>query len=141
MNVKIVHFSNEDVAVLVRLLNEEYANSYEFVPYTVEELLKEIEERSLTVLVAKRDSEILGCIALRVGHHGEHIEWLASLKGVHQQVVEEMLINEVERRIVGSTLSVRVDVDSPKMKFWIERGYKAEGGFYHMVARLSLIHI
>ncbi|MEM3566273.1 MAG: GNAT family N-acetyltransferase [Candidatus Bathyarchaeia archaeon] len=137
MDLKIVAFTREDAASLVMLLNEEYANSYEFIPYTVEKLLKEIEERNLTVLVAKRDSEILGCIALHAGHHGEHIEWLTSSKGVHQQVVEEMLVSEVEKRIVGSDLSVRVDADSPKMRFWIERGYKAEDGFYHMVARLD----
>ncbi|MEM3090842.1 MAG: hypothetical protein QXW17_03670, partial [Candidatus Bathyarchaeia archaeon] len=82
---------HEDATNVVRLLNEEYANSYEFIPYTVEELLKEIEERNLTVLVAKMDSEILGCIALHAGHHGEHIEWLVALKGVHQKVVGDML--------------------------------------------------
>ncbi|MGC8998469.1 MAG: GNAT family N-acetyltransferase [Candidatus Bathyarchaeia archaeon] len=137
MNVKTVHFSNEDAAVLVRLLNEEFANSYEFIPYTIEGLLKEVRERNLTVLVAKRDSEILGCIALHAGHHGEHIEWLASLNGAHKRAIEEMLVNEVEKRITGTDLSVRVDADSPKMGFWIERGYKAKDEFYHMVARLD----
>ena len=137
MNLKITAFAREYASSLVRLLNDEYANSYEFIPYTVDKLLKEIEERNLTVLVARGNGEILGCIALHAGHHGEHIEWLASLKGVHQQVVEEMLVSEVEKRVAGSTLSVRVDAESPKMRFWIERGYKAEDGFYHMVARLD----
>ncbi|MEM3616685.1 MAG: GNAT family N-acetyltransferase [Candidatus Bathyarchaeia archaeon] len=127
----------EDAANLVKLFNEEYANSYEFIPYTVEKFLKEIEERKLTVLILKGDSEILGCIALHTGHHGEHIEWLASSKGAYQKVVEEMLVNEVEKRITGSSFSVRVDADSPKMQFWIERGYKAEDGLYHMVAKLD----
>jgi ribosomal protein S18 acetylase RimI-like enzyme len=137
MNLKITAFAWEDASSLVRLLNDEYANSYEFIPYAVDKLLKEIEERNLTILVAKRDSEVLGCIALHAGHHGEHIEWLASSKGVHQQVVEEMLVSEAEKRVAGSTISVRVDAESPKMRFWIERGYKAEDGFYHMVARLD----
>ncbi|MEM2249618.1 MAG: GNAT family N-acetyltransferase [Candidatus Bathyarchaeia archaeon] len=137
MDLKIATFTREDIASLVKLLNEEYSSSYEFIPYTVEKLLKEIEERNLTVLVAKGDSEILGCIALHTGHHGEHIEWLASSKGPHQQVVEEMLVSEVEKRVSGSDISVRVDADSPKMRFWIERGYKAEDGFYHMVAKLD----
>jgi ribosomal protein S18 acetylase RimI-like enzyme len=137
MNLKIAAFARKDASSLVRLLNEEYANSYEFIPYTVEELLKEIEERNLTILVARGNGEILGCIALHAGHHGEHIEWLASSKGAHQQVVEEMLVSEVEKRVAGSALSIRVDAESPKMGFWIERGYKAEGGLYHMVARLD----
>jgi ribosomal protein S18 acetylase RimI-like enzyme len=137
MNLKITAFAREDASSLVRLLNEEYADSYEFIPYTVDKLLKEIAERNLTVLVARGNGEILGCIALHAGHHGEHIEWLASSKGIHQQVVEEMLVNEVEKRVAGSTLSIRVDAESPKMRFWIERGYKAEDGFYHMVARLD----
>jgi len=132
-----VAFTREDASSLVRLLNEEYANSYEFIPYTVERFLKEVEERNLTVLVAKEGGEILGCIALHAGHHGEHIEWLASTKGVHRQLVEDMLVSEVEKQVVGSDLSVRVDAESPQMEFWIKRGYKAEDGFYHMVARLD----
>ncbi|MBS7637103.1 hypothetical protein KEJ37_07240 [Candidatus Bathyarchaeota archaeon] len=48
-----------------------------------------------------------------------------------------MLVSEVEKRISGSDLSVRVDADSPKIRFWIERGYKAGDRFYHMVARLE----
>lgn len=137
MGLKIAAFMHEDATNVVRLLNEEYANSYEFIPYTVEELLKEIEERNLTVLVAKMDSEILGCIALHAGHHGEHIEWLVALKGVHQKVVGDMLVSAAEKQVAGSSLSVRVDADSSKMKFWMERGYQAEDGFYHMVARLD----
>jgi hypothetical protein len=77
MNLKITAFAREDTSSLVRLLNDEYANSYEFIPYAVDKLLKEIEERNLTVLVARGNGEVLGCIALHAGHHGEHIEWLA----------------------------------------------------------------
>lgn len=137
MDLRIVVFMREDAHGLVKLLNEEYANSYEFIPYTVEGLLEEVEERKLTVLVAKGNGETLGCIAFHKGYHGEHIEWLASSKGAHQKVVEEMLVKEVENRTVGSTLSVRVDANSPKIQFWIERGYKAGEGLYHMVARLD----
>ncbi len=137
MDLKIVAFAREDAPSLVRLLNEEYANSYEFIPYTVEGLLKEIEERNLIVLVARSNGEILGCIAFHMGHHGEHIEWLASSKGFHQQLVEDVLVKDVEKRIAGSAISAEVDADSPKIKFWIERGYKVEGGLYHMVARLD----
>jgi ribosomal protein S18 acetylase RimI-like enzyme len=139
MNFKIVALNNEDAPSVVRLLNEEYKSSYEFIPYTVEELLKEIRERNLTVFVAKKDDKILGCIALHTGHHGEEIEWLASLKGADQRPVEDALVSDVESRVKGPAISVRVDANSPRICFWTERGYVVEGGSYHMVARLDCV--
>lgn len=137
MSLKIVTFRNEYAPILVKLLNAEYAGSYEFIPYTVERLLREVEERNLTVLVAKDEGKIIGCIAIHRGHHGEGIEWLAFSKGVGKGLVEDLLISEAERYVKGSAISVMVDVNSPRMSFWAERGYTIEGGLYHMVARLD----
>lgn len=77
MTIQIRSFNSKDLQILVKLLNEKYADSYEFVPYTLDGLLSRIKEHNLRVFVAKEDGEVLGSAAYNDGHWGEEIEWLA----------------------------------------------------------------
>jgi hypothetical protein len=59
MTIQIRSFNRKDTPILVKLLNEKYGGSYEFVPYTEDGLLSRIEEDNLKVLVAEENSEVL----------------------------------------------------------------------------------
>jgi ribosomal protein S18 acetylase RimI-like enzyme len=137
MTIRIRSFNSKDTPILVKLLNEKYKGSYEFVPYTEDGLLSRIKEDNLTVLVAEEDGEVLGSAAYADGHWGEEIEWLAISKVPNQKFVKDALVSEIEKQVKGETVFTVVDAESQEMEEWIERGYRAEGGLYHMIARLE----
>jgi ribosomal protein S18 acetylase RimI-like enzyme len=137
MVIQIRCFDGKDLPILVKLLNEKYADSYEFVPYTVDMLLSGIKEDNLKVLVAEENGEVLGSAAYHEGHWGEEIEWLAVSKIPKQKLVKDALVSEIERQVKGEAVFAAVDAESQEMEEWIERGYRAEGGLYHMIARLE----
>ncbi|MGQ9506551.1 MAG: GNAT family N-acetyltransferase [Candidatus Bathycorpusculaceae bacterium] len=136
MTIRIRSFNSKDLPILVKLLNERYADSYEFVPHTVDSLLSRIREDNLTVFVAEEDGEVLGSAAYNDGHWGEEIEWLAVSKIPNQKILKNALISEIEKQVKGEKVFTAVSAESPEISEWIERDYKAEGGLYHMVARL-----
>jgi len=127
MNVQIRRFEDKDLQKLVKLLNDTYKGSYEFTFYTEEGLRSHIQERKLKILILEEDGEILGSAAYSNGHWGEEIEWLAVSESPNRKSMENALVLEI----------AVVDAESPKINEWIERGYKPEGGLYHMVARLD----
>ncbi|MGC8895676.1 MAG: GNAT family N-acetyltransferase [Candidatus Bathyarchaeia archaeon] len=137
MVIRIRCFDGKDLSILVKLLNEKYADSYEFVPYTVDGLLSQIKEDNLKVLVAEENGEVLGSAAYHEGHWGEEMEWLAVSKIPKQKLVKDALVSEVEKQVKSEAVFTAVDAESQEIKEWVERGYKAEGGLYHMIARLE----
>ncbi len=137
MTIQIRGFTEKDLPILVRLLNETYRESYEFMPYTLDSLGAWIKEGMLKILIAQDKDEILGSAAYRDGHWGEEIEWLTVPKRPNRKIIENELVTEVEKYVKGQTVFTVVDEGSPKIKEWIERGYKPEGGLYHMVSRLD----
>jgi ribosomal protein S18 acetylase RimI-like enzyme len=137
MTIQIRSFNSKDTPILVKLLNEKYKGSYEFVPYTEDGLLSRIKEDNLTVFVAEEKGEVLGSAAYAEGHWGEEIEWLAISKVPKQKLVKDALVSEIEKQVKGETVFTVVDAESQEMEEWIARGYRAEGGLYHMIARLE----
>ncbi len=137
MTVQIRSFTDKDLSHIVKLLNEDYRESYEFTPYTEESLSSWIHERKLKILMAEENGEILGSAAYSDGHWGEEIEWLAVSESPNRKSIENVLIGEIEKFVKGGKIFRVVDTGSPKTNEWIERGYKPEGGLYHMVARLD----
>lgn len=137
LNVRVFH--SEDLPVLVRLLNGEFSGSYEFIPYDVEVFRREIVERNFRVLVAEKDGEVLGCVVYNRNPRGEEIHWLAALSGNFRKAVEEALVDAVERNAESGEVFTSVDADSPKIGFWSSRGYKIEGGLYHMLVKLDSV--
>jgi ribosomal protein S18 acetylase RimI-like enzyme len=137
MTVQIRSFADKDLQKLVRLLNEVNKGSYEFTPYTEESLSSWIQEAKLKVLMAEEKGKISGSAAYNDGHWGEEIEWLVARENLDRKTIEDELVREIEKCVKGKTVFTAIDVGSPKINEWIERGYKLEDGLCHMVAGID----
>jgi hypothetical protein len=51
-----------------------------------------------------------------------------------RKVLENTLVKEVEKYVKNEKVFTSVDAESREINDWIERGYKPEGGLYHMIA-------
>jgi len=121
---------------LIRLLNETYKDSYEFTPITDESICFQIQERGAKFLIAEENNEICGAAAYRDGFWGEEIRWLAVSENQNRKLVEDILVRETEKFVKREKVFTTIDEGSPRISEWIERGYKAEGGLYHMTATM-----
>jgi len=140
MTIQISELTNKHLPIAVGLLNEEYRNSYEFIPFNEGRILSQIRQRGLKVLVAEENGDVLGLIGTHTHaeeHLEEHISWLAACEGHNQRAVEDMLVNEMEKNAKGTTISVTVDEGSPRINDWINRGYTLYPGFQQMSATLD----
>jgi ribosomal protein S18 acetylase RimI-like enzyme len=137
MTAQVRSFNDKDLSSLVKLLNETYRESYEFIPFNEEKLRAQIRERNLKILVAEEESEIIGSASYNNGHWGEEIEWLATSESPNRKHLENLLVRQIEKYVKGEKVFTVVNAESPKINEWTERGYKPEGGLYHMVARLD----
>ena len=135
--MKIRKFTFDDLPKLVRLLNETHKDSYEFTPYTEEDLGSWIRDEHLEILIAEENGEFLGSTAYEDSHWGEEIVWLAVSKNANQKLVEDALVSEIEKYVKGEKVFTTVDADSPKIDEWKRRGYTPEGGLYHMVVDIN----
>jgi ribosomal protein S18 acetylase RimI-like enzyme len=137
MTVQIRSFNENDLSILVKSLNETYQGSYEFIPYTEDRLRKWIQDGKLEVLMAESDGKVVGSAAYRDGHWGEEIDWLAVSESRVRKLVESLLVKEIEKHVKRETVFTAVDAGSPEIDRWVGFGYRAEGGLYHMIARLD----
>jgi ribosomal protein S18 acetylase RimI-like enzyme len=137
MPVQFRSFADKDIRQLVKMLNEDHKHSYEFTPHTEETIGSWIKEAKLQILMAEENEEILGSAAYNNGHWGEEIDWVTVLETPNRKLIENELIRQIEEYVKGPTVFTAVDAGSPKTNEWVERGYKPEGGLYHMVAALS----
>lgn len=138
MALQIVEFADEDLSSLVELLNEEYRNSYEFIPFVEERALSQIRRRHLNIIVAKEKGQILGIIGTHFHENSEKdISWLAATKGPNQKAVENTLIAEVEKDQTMNTIVTSIEEGNPKISDWIKRGYELQPGFQRMSVKLN----
>jgi ribosomal protein S18 acetylase RimI-like enzyme len=138
MTIRISEFTEKDLPTIVRLLNEEYKGSCEFIPFDEERVLSHIRKRYLKILVAEENGRVLGLIGTRLEEHSEEdIFWLAAYEGYNREIVENMLVNEVEKNAKGDTISTMIDEGSPRIRDWIDRGYVLQAGFQRMSAKLN----
>ncbi len=123
---------------IVRLLNEEYSNSYEFIPFDEERVLSQIRRRRLKILVAEENGKVLGLIATHSHEDSEEdVSWLAASKEHNQIAIENMLVNELEKNVKADTISTSIDEENPRITNWINRGYTLQPGFQRMSAKLN----
>ena len=139
MAVHIRSFTDKDVPDIINLLNEQRHGSYEFVPLTEGRMWSWIQEGRLKVLVAEEGSRIVGTAAYNDGHWGEEVEWLTVLGSQNREATEETLVKEVEKYVAKKKVFTAVDEGSRLIRDWVRRGYKLEGGLYHMVADLTSV--
>jgi ribosomal protein S18 acetylase RimI-like enzyme len=140
MTVQISELTNKHLPTIVRLLNGEYRNSYEFLPFDEERVLSQVKRHCLKVLVAEESGEVLGLIGTHSHaeeHLEEHISWLAACEGRHRRAVENILVSEVEKSAKGDIVSTMVDEGSPRISDWVSRGYVLCPGFQRMSAKLD----
>jgi len=135
--MKIRNFTIEDLPALIKLLNKNYKDAYEFVPYSEGRLLSWIQEGTLKIVVAEEKETIVGSAAYHDGYWGEEIEWLVTRSNFAQKNIENELVKEVEKYVKSGKVFTAVDAGSPKIAEWTERGYNVEGGLYHMIIKLD----
>jgi ribosomal protein S18 acetylase RimI-like enzyme len=139
MTIQISELTKKHLPVAVKLLNGEYRNSYEFIPFDEERILSQIRQRNLKVFVAEENGDVLGLIGTHTHAEEqleEHISWLATCRGDNQKVVENILVNEIEKDAKGNAVMTMIDEGSPRIKYWISRGYVLQAGFQQMSAKL-----
>ena len=138
--VRVREFKEEDLPILVEIINLANENSYEFIPYTVESFKEEISERNLKILVAEEESEIRGLAAYSAGVWGEEIEILCVNPKIKSKTeIEDILLEEIEKLVKGEKFFIFLDAESLDVEKWTRRGYRIEGGLYHMIAELDSV--
>jgi len=136
--IQVLEFATEHLPTVVRLLNDEYRRSHEFVPFDEERVLSQIRRRGIRILVAEENGSVLGLIGTRPEERSEeNISWLAVREGSDRRTVENMLVNAVERKAQGDTVITTVDEGSSRINDWINRGYDLNPGWLRMSARLD----
>lgn len=139
MTIQIRSFNEKDLPNLVKILNEINRKAYEFTPYTEDWIRSRIQEEKLQILIATENNKVLGSAAYNDGHWGEEIAWLAVSETPNRKNIENELIRQIEKYVKGKTVFTAVDAESPKTNEWTQRGYKPEGGLYHMIAKLDSV--
>jgi ribosomal protein S18 acetylase RimI-like enzyme len=120
------------------LLNDEYKDSREFIPFDEERVLSQIRRRHLKILVAEENGRVLGLLATHSHENSEEdVTWLSARKGITQKIVENTLMDELEKKADIKTVSMMVDKESSRIPDWINRGYTLEPGYQRMSARLD----
>jgi ribosomal protein S18 acetylase RimI-like enzyme len=138
MTIQISEFSNEHLPIIVRLLNEEYRGSYEFIPFSEERVQSQIRRRGLKILLAEENGNVLGLVGTHAEERGEeNISWLAVREGHNQGIIENMLVGEIEKNAKGDTISATIDQGSPRINDWINRDYVLCPGWLRMSAKLD----
>ena len=138
MTIQITEFAARQLPAIVRLLNDEYRDEAEFIPFNEERVQSEIRNRRLRLLVAEENGKVLGLIATHSHENSEeHVTWIAAGKGQNQRVVEDMLVDAIEKNAKASTVLIMIDEGSPRIADWTSRGYTLGPGFQRMSARLD----
>ena len=142
MTIQISEFANKHLPTVIRLLNEEYRDSYEFIPLDEERLRSQIQRRHLRIHVAEENGNVSGLVGTYAEERGEeNIFWLAACRGQNQKIIENILADEIEKNAKGDTISTMLDEGNPRIEEWIDRGYVLDAGFLRMVARLGCLKV
>jgi ribosomal protein S18 acetylase RimI-like enzyme len=138
MTIQTLEFADEHMPVVVRLLNEEYKDSFEFIPYSEERVLSQIQRRGIRILVAEENGNPLGLVGTHLEEHGEeNITWLVAREGPNRRIIENRLLDEIEKNAKGDTITTTIDEGNPRIKDWTNRGYTVNPGWLRMSARLD----
>ncbi len=137
MPIHVRKLVDTDLLTIVKLLNEQFSSSYEFVTLDEKSLKSWIQEGSLEVLTAVERGVILGSTAYRNGRWGESIEWLATKKIADEEYIKTKLVENVEKLTKLGKISIAVDAGTSQVDEWVKRGYNHEDGLYHLIAKLN----
>jgi ribosomal protein S18 acetylase RimI-like enzyme len=141
MTVQIAEFAKRHLPAIVSLLNDEYRDHVEFIQFDEERVQSEIRNRRLRLLVAEENGKVLGLIGTHSHEDSEHVTWIAAGKGQNQRIIENMLLNAVEKDAKAGAVMIMIDEGSPRIADWIKRGYTLQPGFQRMAAKLDGLKI
>jgi ribosomal protein S18 acetylase RimI-like enzyme len=133
----IREYAEKDLPTLVELINESYKHDYEFYPYNEERLRSWIGERKFRILMAEENGKIIGSAAYHDSSWGEEIEWIAVTESPNRKTLENAFVAELEKFVKSGKIFRPIDAESQRINEWIERGYRPEGGLYHMITMLD----
>jgi ribosomal protein S18 acetylase RimI-like enzyme len=140
MTIQITEFDSRHLPAIGKLLNDEYKDTFEFIPFDDEKVLYQIRRRHLKLLVAEENGKVLGVIGTHSHENAEEdISWLAASKERDQKTIENMLVKELEINVKADTVSTMIDQGSRKIADWIDRGYTLQPGFQRMDAKLDAL--
>jgi ribosomal protein S18 acetylase RimI-like enzyme len=138
MTIEITEFADKHLSAVSRLLNEEFREQYEFIPFDEERVLSQIKRRRLKILVAEENGKVSGLVA---SHSHENLEeditWLAASKEHDGKTIEDVLLTALERHVKTNTFITMIDEGNPRIADWISRGYVLQPGFQRMSAKLT----
>ena len=138
MTIQILELADRHLKALAELLNNEYQGSFEFIPFDAERIKYQIRRRNMSVLVAEENGDAAGLIGTHLEEHDEvDISWLAAREGSERRSIENLLVETVEGKTKGESVSTGVEEGSPRIKDWIERGYSLNPGWLRMSAKLD----
>ncbi|HVO85673.1 MAG TPA: GNAT family N-acetyltransferase [Candidatus Eisenbacteria bacterium] len=136
MPITIRCFTYEDMPKILKLLNKDRQGSYEFRPLTNQSFRSWLQEGRLRILVGEKDGKILGSAGYNDGYWGEEISWLITLRSKEEKNTEVVLLEQIEKYVRKGMLFAALDEGSPRIEEMKQKGYKTEGGMYHMIAEL-----
>jgi len=140
MTIHITEFTDRHLQAIGRLLNDEYKDTFEFIPFDDERVLSQIRRRHLKLLVAEENGKVLGVIGTHSHENAEEdITWLVASKEHDQKIIENMLVKELESNVKADTVSTMIDQGSRKIADWIDRGYTLQPGFQRMDVKLDAL--
>jgi ribosomal protein S18 acetylase RimI-like enzyme len=138
MAIQISKFADKHLATVIRLLNDEYANSLDFIPFDEKRIKSSIRRRDLMLLVAEETDKAKGLIGTHPEENREvSIHWLAADQTPDRKTVADMLVKEIEDNAPGETVSTALDQKDPRIDEWIDRGYAISPGWLQMSAKLD----
>ncbi|MGD0158810.1 MAG: GNAT family N-acetyltransferase [Candidatus Bathyarchaeia archaeon] len=138
MTIQISELADRHFKAFADLLNKEYRDSFEFIPFDEERIRYQIRRRNMSVLVAEEKGDAAGLIGTHLEEHDEvDISWLAAREGSDQRSIEDLLVDTVEKKARGESVSAGVEEGSPRINDWIERGYSLNPGWLRMSAKLD----
>jgi ribosomal protein S18 acetylase RimI-like enzyme len=138
MTIQITEFATRHLPFIARLLNDEYRDHDEFIPFNEERVQMEIQNRRLRILVAEENGKVLGLIGTHSHENSEeHITWLAASKGQNWKAIENVLVEALEKDAKTDAILTMIDEGSSKIADWTNRGYKLQPGFQRMSAKLD----
>jgi ribosomal protein S18 acetylase RimI-like enzyme len=138
MTTTIRDFAEKDLESIVSLLNKEYGDDPEFIPFNKERVCSQISKHGLEAKVAENDSHVVGLVATHPeGASEESIHWLATEEPHNDRPVENILVRYIEEQSQGEYVSTMIAEGSSKISNWLARGYVLCPGFQRMTAKLD----
>ncbi|TET50852.1 MAG: GNAT family N-acetyltransferase, partial [Dehalococcoidia bacterium] len=130
-------YRESDIPELVSLLNEAERGSYEFIPYTEEDVRVRLTGASCVLLAEDEQRQMVGLAYLRQDWYGETVSFYVR-PGSSREEVADLLLPVIEPENKTGSLSTGIDsLDQDRLAFFTARGYGEEGSLYQMVAQLD----